>query len=112
MSPFEHFWTLLSSHGVIPSKRRAAEEVWDTFNLQQQREIYRAVRDKINAKKFVNYDPVIAIMNNAPKLVREPTNYNRRALPDEPVCIAKWKGSWGTYTVREAQEYGMEIKAG
>ena len=110
MSPFEHFWALLSTHGVIPNKRRDAEKLWARFDLQQQREIYRAVRDKLRAKKFVNYDPVIAIMNNTPKCAqKQPTNYRGKAIPARlQVFSAKYNGVWGMYTQADIDKYGLE----
>ena len=113
MSSFEHFWALLSTHGVIPNKWHEAEELWGTFTLEQQRQIYRVVRDKIRARKFVNYNPVIAIMNNAPQTTRaEPVNYNGKNIPaGVQVFSAKYKGSWGMYTQADIERFGME-KAG
>ena len=43
----------------------------------------------------------------------EPTNYNgRRLKPGVTYVIAKYKGSYGTYTLAEAEQFGMEIKYG
>ena len=67
---FVHIWNLLVSHGVVPSEIHDAEEEWNKYSLQQQRAIYRAIRDKIRAGKFVNYHPVLAIRDNAPKAQR------------------------------------------
>ena len=67
MSSFDFLWQLLQGHGVIPSKRTQAAELWDKYDLEQQRHIYRSIRDLLRAGKFVNYDPVLAIINNAPK---------------------------------------------
>lgn len=64
---FSHIWDLLVSHGVVPSEKLLAQSVWNTYNLDQKRAIYRAIRDKIRAGKFVNYHPHIAIRDNAPK---------------------------------------------
>lgn len=41
----------------------------------------------------------------------EPTNYNgRRLKPGVTYVIAKYNGFWGTYTLKEAKEFGMEIR--
>ena len=43
----------------------------------------------------------------------DPTNYNgRRLKPGVTYVIAKYKGSYGTYTLAEAEQFGMEIKYG
>ena len=67
MGTFDFIWQLLESHGAIPSRKAEAAQLWATFNLQQQRYIYRCIRDKLRAGKFVHYNPVQAIKENAPK---------------------------------------------
>jgi hypothetical protein len=67
---FEHIWELLKSHGVVPSEREMARSEWNKYNLDQKRSIYRTIRDKIRAGKFVNYHPHLAIRENAPKQPR------------------------------------------
>ena len=67
---FVHICKLLTEHGIVPSEIHDAEEEWNKYSLQQQRIIYRTIRDKIRAGKFVNYHPVLAIKENAPKAPR------------------------------------------
>ena len=67
---FVHICKLLVSHGVVPDEIHDAQEEWNKYSLQQQRDIYRSIRDKIRAGKFVNYHPVLAIRDNAPKAPR------------------------------------------
>ena len=64
---FVHIIRLLMSHGVVPNEIHDAEEEWNKYDLAQQRAIYRSIRDKIRAGKFVNYHPALAIRDNAPK---------------------------------------------
>ena len=111
-STFVHIWNLLVSHGVVPSEIYAAEEYWNGFSLEDQRAIYAAIRNKIRAGKFVNYHPVIAIRDNAPKKTFQgPTNYQGRKLPAVPVFSAKWQGKWGMYTIEDIKKFNMEIAA-
>ena len=67
---FVHICKLLTEHGIVPDEIHDAEEEWNKYSLQQQRAIYRTIRDKIRAGKFVNYHPVLAIKENAPKAPR------------------------------------------
>ena len=67
---FCHIWDLLLMHGVVPSEKQQAQNAWNTYTLDQKRAIYRAIRDKIRAGKFVNYHPHLAIRDNAPKAPR------------------------------------------
>ena len=67
---FVHICKLLTDHGIVPDEIHDAEEEWNKYSLDQQRAIYRSIRDKIRAGKFVNYHPVLAIKENAPKAPR------------------------------------------
>ena len=67
MKSFDFLWKMLDEHGVIERMKGEAAALWDTYNLEQQRHIYRSIRDNIRAGKFVNYNPVKAIRDNAPK---------------------------------------------
>lgn len=67
MSSFDFLWQMLVAHGAIPNKQQECARLWSTFNLDQQRAIYRNIRDKIRAGKFVHYNPVQAVRDNTPK---------------------------------------------
>ena len=72
MSTFDHLWLLLGNHGGIADFfKEEASRVWSGYTLEQQREIYRAIRDKLSAGKFVHYNPVQALRENAPKERRQ-----------------------------------------
>ena len=73
MSSFDFLWILLESHGVVASYKAECARVWNEYSLQQQREIYRSIRDKLRTGKFVNYNPVKAVKENAPKAPRTQT---------------------------------------
>ena len=109
-STFVHIWNLLLSHGVVPSEIHAAEEYWNSFSLEDQRAIYTAIRNKIRAGKFVNYHPVYAIRDNAPKIrPQQPVNYRGKArLPKVPIFSAKYNGAWGMYTQADIDKFHME----
>ena len=68
MNSFYFLWQLVEKHGGVANNYKVeAAQLWDTFSLEQQRYIYRCIRDKLRAGKFVNYNPVLAIKENAPK---------------------------------------------
>jgi hypothetical protein len=73
MTSFDFLWILLESHGVVASYKAECARVWNEYSLQQQREIYRSIRDKLRAGKFVNYNPVKAVKENASKAPRTQT---------------------------------------
>ena len=67
MNSFDYLWQMLDNHGVIERYKADCARLWDTFSLEQQRQIYRSIRDNLSAGKFVNYNPVKAVRDNIPK---------------------------------------------
>ena len=115
----QDLWQLLQPSKTYDTRGRfeKCQSDWSSMSADQQKRVYQLLQAKKDQAKL-NPNPYYALndamqedeQQQARKPRAEPTNYNRRALPDKPVCIAKWNGSWGTYTVREAREYGMEVK--
>ena len=69
MSSFDFLWQLLEHHGVISEYYKAdCARKWDEYSLEEQRFIYRSIRDKLRAGKFVNYHPLKAIIENAQRM--------------------------------------------
>ena len=100
METFVFLWQLLESHGVVPGKQEECARLWATFSLEQQRHIYRAIRDKLRAGKFVHYNPVKAVQENAPKqrLILSFNDYYRRfGTTDE-------QGGWRRQFLPEQQK--------
>ena len=71
METFKFLWDLLSKHGVIERYKDDALCIWEHYPIENQREIYRAIRDKLRAGRFVHYNPVRAIRENVPKERRQ-----------------------------------------
>ena len=67
MTSFDFLWQMLDEHGVIERYKGECFDLWNTFTLDQQRLIYKAIRDKLKAGQFVNYHPVKAVRDNIPK---------------------------------------------
>ena len=42
----------------------------------------------------------------------EPTNYNGRALPNQPTATAFYNGKWGTYTLADIEKFGLRKARG
>ena len=66
MTTFDFLWQMLDKHGVIERYKGDCYDLWNSFSLEQQRLIYRSIRDKIRAGQFVNYHPVKAVRDNIP----------------------------------------------
>ena len=65
---FEQLIRLLSTRPMVPGKTAECLRLWETFSAAQQQHIYETIRKKLQAGKFVHYDPVKAIQENAPKM--------------------------------------------
>ena len=82
MNSFDYLWQMLDNHGVIERYKADCARLWDTFSLEQQRQIYRSIRDNLSAGKFVNYNPVKAVRDNIPKApkrqIMSADNYYRK----------------------------------
>ena len=64
---FEQLIGLLNKRPMVPGKTAECLRLWETFSAAQQQQIYGTIRNKLQTGKFVHYDPVKAIQENAPK---------------------------------------------
>ena len=86
MSTFDFLWQLVQNHGGVAENYKAElARVWAEYSLEEQRHIYRSIRDKLRADKFVNYNPVKAVRENAPK-----------AKPPQVLSFAEYYKQYGT----------------
>lgn len=110
MDEFEATWQALYENGSSGKNRDATKRYWDTLTSVQQHTAFVNITRKAKEGKFIQYDPIRAIKENIRAYQAiEPENYNGKTLPKEPVVIAKYNGKWGTYTVRDAERFHMEI---
>ena len=64
---FEQLIGMLNTRPMVPGKTAECLRLWESFTAQQQQYIYTTIRSKLQTGKFVHYDPVKAIRDNAPK---------------------------------------------
>ncbi len=109
---FEPTWQALYENGSSQKNREATKRFWDTLSPAQQHMAFVNITQKAKEGKFLQYDPIRAIKENIRMhQAVEPINYNGRSLKQGvQYVIAKHKGAYGTYTLEDAQAYGMEIK--
>ena len=68
MLDFNSIWNLVKNHGgVAEFYLTDAARLWDSYDEKQREHIYRAIQTKLAAGRFVNYNPVKAFLENAPK---------------------------------------------
>jgi len=109
---FDHLWALLAPTGDNLRRESACRRLWDTFDLNRQRDIYRRIRDKRRQGLFVNPNPYFAIDDNknAPELPRlpEPVNYDGKPLPKGfEFYRADYNGHNGLYKAQDVQAHHM-----
>lgn len=109
---FETVWQALVENGSSKRNHDATEHFWNTLSQKQKDLVFKNIPEKVKNGKFVQYDPIRAIKENIRSYqMPEPTNYNGRTLKQGVTyVIAKYKGVYGTYTLEDAQAFGLEIK--
>ncbi len=64
---FEQLIRLLNTRPMVPGKTTECLRLWESLSEQQQTHVYNTICAKLQAGKFVHYDPVKAIQDNTPK---------------------------------------------
>lgn len=75
MSLFNDVWSLLRAHGSSSKREQECAELWAGYSPSMQQQIYDAIRVKLSQKKFVHYDPLRAIQENAAALRFQTLSY-------------------------------------
>ena len=110
---FETVWQALVENGSSKRNHDAVKRYWDSLTPKQQNLVCKNIPQKVKDGKFVQYDPIRAIKENARTYqLPEPTNYNGRSLkPGVQYVIARYKNAYGTYSLQDAKDFGMEVKS-
>lgn len=109
---FGYLWKLLSPRPEFLDREESCRAYWNTLTLARQRQIYYTLREQKRRGEPIKENPRFAIEDCVPV----PTNWNGRngineKMKTEKMVIAKYKASYGTYTLQEAQLFEMsEIK--
>ena len=106
MIDFNEFWNRYAISPEYLNRYYATRDLWE----QRTEAAQRAMLDALTAGRTETKgrNPYFFVQDFPEPA---PTNYNGRALPNEPVVTARYNGRWGTYTLREAQLFGLEIAA-
>ena len=103
---FNTFWRNYKvDETKFPRRRAATLKLWINKHPQARAAMLAEVAAKGGPK---SKNPYFYVQEFAEP---EPTNYNGRALQaGTQYVIAKYKDSYGTYSLDEARAFGMEIK--
>ena len=103
---FTKFLTLFQPDKEFTGRLGAAERLWDQCTPAKQQAIVSWL--EIHGA-YKGRNPYFFILDFKVKQPSgEPTDYNGRALPSEPVFSAKYNGKWGMYTQTDIDLYGLE----
>ena len=75
MRTFNELWLLLREHGSSNRREQECAALWASYPPGVQQQIYDAIRIKLAQKKFVHYDPLRAIRENAQAVSRQTLSY-------------------------------------
>ena len=109
---FEPTWQALVETGTSKRNKDATKRFWDTLAPEKQHQAYVRITQKAREGGFLQYDPIRAIKENIRRhQIVGPTNYNGlRLKAGVRYVIAKYHGSFGTYSLDEAKLFDMYIK--
>lgn len=101
-------WDLLAPSPEFKNCWPAFREYWHRQTLARQRQIYYTLREQKKRGEYIKSNPLFAIQDCNP----QPTNWNGRQGINEmmktaKMVIAKYNGSYGTYTAFEAWLFEM-----
>lgn len=76
MIEFNEVWQLLRQHGSSAKRETECAALWATYNPTQQTRIYTTIREKLRQHKFVHYDPLRALRENALALKKQQLSFS------------------------------------
>ena len=65
MDTFNDLWSLLRQHGSSGKRECECAALWASYPPEVQQRVYENIRTKLEQNKFVHYDPLRAIEENA-----------------------------------------------
>ena len=65
MYTFYEIWTLLEPKTEYANLINKCKELWESFSPEKQQEVFLKIEKKKLEKKFVDYNPLLAIRNNS-----------------------------------------------
>lgn len=65
MCTFSDLWALLRQHGSSAKRETECAALWATYSTEMQQQLLNTIRTKLEHGKFVHYDPLRAMQENA-----------------------------------------------
>ena len=89
MNDFQQLWALLRQHGSSAKRENECASLWASYTPEIQQRVYNAIRTKLEQGKFVHYDPLRAMEENA------------RAPRQQTLSYAEYYKRYGTTEERD-----------
>ena len=102
---FETYWTLIGGDVNFSNRKASAERAWSLCAPEKRQAIIHWLQKR---GRYPGRNPYFFILDFQVTKREEPTNYNGKALPEEPVFSAKYNGKWGMYTQEDIDKYHLE----
>ena len=75
MVNFSELWVLLRQHGSSNKYETECAALWASYTPDMQERIYTSIRTKLAQGRFVHYDPLRAIKENAHAMRQQTLSY-------------------------------------
>ena len=111
-------WQALVEHGSSRKSEEAVRRFWATLSPKQKQTAANNIPRKVREGKYVQYNPIQAIKENIRSYqMPEPENLNMTSKYNKlerttPLVSALYKGTYGIFTLAQAEEFGLDIKYG
>lgn len=89
MITFEDLWQELRAHGSSRKREDECRELWESYPPEKRQCIYDSIHVKLSQNKFVHYDPLRAIRENA------------QACADQILSYSAYYARYGTTEERD-----------
>ena len=86
MVTFNEIWTLLEPKAEYANLIKKCKELWESFSPEKRQEVFLKIEKKKLEKKFVDYNPLLAIRNNSIE----------RSKPQQTLSYADYYAKFGT----------------
>lgn len=73
---FTELWALLRQHGSSNKYETECAALWASYAPDVQQQIYESIRTKLTQGRFVHYDPLRAIRENARAKRQQTLSFN------------------------------------
>ena len=102
MITFFEIWTILEPKAEYANLFRHCKQLWDSWSYEKQEEVFLKIEKKKNEHKFVDYNPLLALRNNA----------SERPKRKQTMSYANYYAHYGTTEERDGWKMVKPEKVG